>query len=601
MTISTTTSRVSYPGAGSAGPFAFPFRIASSADLLLTRRSALGVETTLALATDYTVAGVLEATGTVTLVTALAVGETLAIRRKPALTQATSIRNNGEYFASTHEDEFDVLVMQLQSLKDSIDRSIKLKESIAGGASLTELEPEAGKVVTGTGTGFTMTTLDSSAVSLPGESRTTATLSAYLVNNAVYNLLDYAGGVAIAAGVASASDAIDLWYSKIALGATGLIPIGRFRTTRKHSWNRQVNIVGLGVGSCLFPDLNSAVTDAIVVNDTVSATLAYVEIRDFAILSSAANACRDALVINRLNLSKVDVHVKVSAARYGMRFMGCLLSRFRVVSSVNYAYPYAAGSPAADTLRIPFDAVNSMGFNNNELDVKIEGGNNGVWIESQSNQGNNRITGCIEGTSGGTRGLYAQGCIGLNIEGLHCEGNAGAVELDTCSASEIGGGSQFIPNGNAGKLILTACSRIRLGAAYCDSVDVGATCSDIIRSPSFRTGAGGGVITDTANILRTEAGAITGTKVNAATGVAQTLLDASTRGQGSYEVRVSGTNLGSSYMAEATVICDGTNVAKVRGTDGANLTITVVGTSIKATQSSGGNATFGWTILFIPN
>ena len=191
MTLSTTVSRTSYMGAGSTGPFAVPFRFLDSADLLVTKRSSIGVETILTLTTHYTVSGALDATGSITLVTALAVGETLFIRRKPANTQPMSIRNQGTYFPATIEDEFDRMAMQILALQDSLDRSVKLKETINGSASLVELEPTAGKVVTGTGTGFTMSTLDSSAVALPGEGRSVSTLSAYLANNSVYNVLDY--------------------------------------------------------------------------------------------------------------------------------------------------------------------------------------------------------------------------------------------------------------------------------------------------------------------------------------------------------------------------------------------------------------------------
>jgi hypothetical protein len=191
MTLSTLTSRTSYPGPGS-GPFAFPFRIQTAGDLLVTKRSALGAETTLSNGLDYTVAGVLSASGSVTLTTALVAGETIFIRRAPPLTQTTSIRNQGPYFPATHEDAFDRLTMQMQSLQDQVDRSFRLGETMNPGAfNMTLPNPDAGKVVTGTGTGFTMSTLDSSAVALPGNGRTVPTLSAYLANNAIANVKDF--------------------------------------------------------------------------------------------------------------------------------------------------------------------------------------------------------------------------------------------------------------------------------------------------------------------------------------------------------------------------------------------------------------------------
>lgn len=211
MTLTTTASRVNYPGADSVGPFAFPFRIFAASDLLVVKRNnSSGVETTFVYGTDYTVTGVGGSSGNVTLTTALATGETLAIRRRPAVTQPTSIRNLGTYFASTHEDEFDRLTMIDQSQQDAIDRCIKLAETLDPAAyNMTLPDPEAGKVMTGTGSGFTMSALDSSAVALPGESRTVATLSEFLANNAVYQVLDYAPpGGPINTGVNLATSAI---------------------------------------------------------------------------------------------------------------------------------------------------------------------------------------------------------------------------------------------------------------------------------------------------------------------------------------------------------------------------------------------------------
>jgi hypothetical protein len=106
--------------------------------------------------------------------------------------QPVSIRNQGEYFASVHEDEFDRLVMIDQQQQDELNRSIKLEETLNPALFDTTIPaPAAGKVLTGTASGFDWTTLDSSAVSLPGGGRTVTTLSGYLANNARFNAKDY--------------------------------------------------------------------------------------------------------------------------------------------------------------------------------------------------------------------------------------------------------------------------------------------------------------------------------------------------------------------------------------------------------------------------
>lgn len=252
MTLSTLVSRVSYPGAGSTGPFAIPFKFFGTGPtpntaphLLVTKRSAIGVETTLTVTTDYTVTGAGDATGTLTLIVALAAGETLVIRRKPPLDQPMSIRNQGAYFPATIEDEDDRLVMQLQDLQDQLNRSIKLKETIAGGPTLVELDPTNGYAVTGTGSGFTMSPISAGAVALPGEGRTTTTLSAYLANNALYNPMDYS---AVGNGAAADAAAVALTASKAALtNGILILPAGKtFRIDTNQTIPSNVTVMYAG-------------------------------------------------------------------------------------------------------------------------------------------------------------------------------------------------------------------------------------------------------------------------------------------------------------------------------------------------------------------
>jgi hypothetical protein len=192
MTLTTTQTRVSYPGAGLTGPFPFPFRIFAYSDLYVVKTSAGGIKTVLAYGPDFTGTGQGDATGTITLTTALATAETVAIRRKPTITQPVDIRNQGNYYAATHEDEFDRLTMIDQSQQDELDRSFKLDETLDPSLySLRVSAPKAGKVLVATASGIDWASLDSSATALPGASRTVTTLSAYLQNNALFNAKDY--------------------------------------------------------------------------------------------------------------------------------------------------------------------------------------------------------------------------------------------------------------------------------------------------------------------------------------------------------------------------------------------------------------------------
>lgn len=133
MTVPTTTSRADYIGSGSTGPFSFSFRILAASHLRVIRTSSAGVATTLTNGIDYTVSGAGSYSGgSITLTVALAVGESLAMRRVVPLTQLTDYINQGAYYAETVEDALDLAVMMQQQQQDSIDRSLHLPEGEAG-------------------------------------------------------------------------------------------------------------------------------------------------------------------------------------------------------------------------------------------------------------------------------------------------------------------------------------------------------------------------------------------------------------------------------------------------------------------------------------
>jgi hypothetical protein len=108
MTISVTTARVQYSGSGSTGPFSIPFEWSATTELIVTKTvTSTGVETTLAVTTDYTATGSGTESGSITLVSALAAGETLVIERRTSLLQETAIARGGKIDASVLENDLD--------------------------------------------------------------------------------------------------------------------------------------------------------------------------------------------------------------------------------------------------------------------------------------------------------------------------------------------------------------------------------------------------------------------------------------------------------------------------------------------------------------
>ena len=142
MTLPSTLARNDYIGAGATDTFSYTFRIFVNSDLSVLRRL-VGetVDTLLVLTTDYTVTGAGDAAGGTIVLTAgnLAVGALLTIRRVRPLSQLTDIRNQGPFFARTHEDKFDDLTMQNQQIQDDLDRSLKLAETEAGTPLKTQI------------------------------------------------------------------------------------------------------------------------------------------------------------------------------------------------------------------------------------------------------------------------------------------------------------------------------------------------------------------------------------------------------------------------------------------------------------------------------
>jgi len=133
MSLSSTTSRVSYAGNGATTAFSFPYYFLSNSDLVVILRvDSTGVETTKTITTHYTVSGAgVGAGGTVTMLAAPASGETLVIYRSPALTQGIDLGENDSLPAETLEQGLDKVTMIAQRLDDRIDRSVQLSDGFA--------------------------------------------------------------------------------------------------------------------------------------------------------------------------------------------------------------------------------------------------------------------------------------------------------------------------------------------------------------------------------------------------------------------------------------------------------------------------------------
>ena len=149
MTVPSETNRSGpYNGNGSTTVFGYGFRIVDEDHLRVIRTSALGVETVLAIDTDYIVSDVGEpAGGQIACTVAPASGETITILRNIPFVQETDLENQGAYYAETVEDALDLAAMRDQQLSEEVGRAIKVPASYDGGASLDLPTPESLKFI----------------------------------------------------------------------------------------------------------------------------------------------------------------------------------------------------------------------------------------------------------------------------------------------------------------------------------------------------------------------------------------------------------------------------------------------------------------------
>lgn len=130
MTVSSEVSTAGpFYGNGSNITFPYGFKILDAKHIRVVFIPTSGDVSDLSLENgDYTVTGVgNEAGGNVVKATPLLTGQTLTIVRRLPLTQDTSLENQGAYYPEVVEQRFDVLTMQIQSVREATERSLTVE------------------------------------------------------------------------------------------------------------------------------------------------------------------------------------------------------------------------------------------------------------------------------------------------------------------------------------------------------------------------------------------------------------------------------------------------------------------------------------------
>jgi hypothetical protein len=150
MTVSSTTTKVSYSGNGSTTVFAYTFKIFAAAEITVIIRSSTGTETVKSLTTHFTLSNIgVDGGGNVTFVSAPASGETVVLIRNTPNTQTLDLVENDPFLSSSFEDTLDKITHQLIEQQEEIDRSIKVSRtnSITSSEFTTNASDRASKVL----------------------------------------------------------------------------------------------------------------------------------------------------------------------------------------------------------------------------------------------------------------------------------------------------------------------------------------------------------------------------------------------------------------------------------------------------------------------
>lgn len=124
MTVGTTINIAKPTTDGLVTEFPFSFKVFDKAHLRVVLRNADGTISKTYAQNEFSVSGLGENAGTVTVIPAPASGKELLIWREVPITQDTDIVNQGGFFPEVIEKQLDLLVMQTQQLNEALGRAI---------------------------------------------------------------------------------------------------------------------------------------------------------------------------------------------------------------------------------------------------------------------------------------------------------------------------------------------------------------------------------------------------------------------------------------------------------------------------------------------
>jgi hypothetical protein len=229
MTVSSSTSKNTYPGTGAQTTFAYTFGILAEDQVKVQIKNASDVYSTKILTTDYTVTGTGNASTRTNYVSGNIVFEagsiplstdTVVITRSVPLSQNTDYVENSTLPAESLEEALDKLTMIAQEQDEEITRSIKIPADSSVDTTLPQASANKALVWNAAATAITNSEFDINATVSVTETKAVATTQLILAG-------DYSSESAV--NSQGYSSVLDSGHTKYA--ATGTTTLGKAGTT----------------------------------------------------------------------------------------------------------------------------------------------------------------------------------------------------------------------------------------------------------------------------------------------------------------------------------------------------------------------------------
>ena len=406
-------------------------------------------------------------------------------------------------------------------------------------------------------------------------------------------------------------------------GGTVYVPSGTYLVTSiAFQWPgtaRTVNIQGAGKNASVFKKTGSTTTPVLDLSSSVVGDGVYSVFNDFSIIGNNLGSGFRATL-----LARIDTHnIKATACTIGFEGVGYLIANHYnpdFSSNVTGFSSRKSGVTYANAIQVFGGSVRgntSWGFDLGEgSGIHLYG----VDIEQNGTSGN-AATGALVIRSTVTN-EFGYGVISIN--GCWFEGNLGTTVLVeaatgleltlkdvTVLASQSG---RAVTVGAIDSLCVINCILPSSGDTLAVSgvnrhTIVGGTIYTITDTSlrfsytNVATSTGSKTFQSGGTLAGTPAGTLTfnGGKINsgngtvtAATGVATTIFTPPTGVPGMYLLYVYMNSAGASFMANARIGADAANIVRMGGENGASMTITISGTAVQITQSSGVSQTVAY-------